>query len=71
MKKMLIMLWVKLSNPVKNEEGAQSLEWLGLAALLIFVLGILSQVLKGSETSIQNIISNILTQIQNLVGTPE
>ncbi|WP_162531520.1 hypothetical protein [Caldibacillus thermoamylovorans] len=53
---------------MKNEKGAQSLEWLGLAALLILVLGIISQAVSKQENSIGEIITNIIKKITEMVG---
>jgi Flp pilus assembly pilin Flp len=64
----LTELYVKLTTPVKNERGAQSLEWLGLAALLILVLGIVSTAVSDSKGSITTIISNIFQKITDMVG---
>ncbi|WP_175986533.1 hypothetical protein [Bacillus sp. Marseille-Q1617] len=64
----LTALYVKLTTPVKNERGAQSLEWLGLAALLILVLGIVSTAVSDSKGSITTIISNIFQKITDMVG---
>jgi Flp pilus assembly pilin Flp len=64
----LTELYVKLTTPVKNERGAQSLEWLGLAALLILVLGIVSTAVSDSKGSITTIISTIFQKITDMVG---
>ncbi|MEG6533437.1 hypothetical protein V6C20_07850 [Caldibacillus thermoamylovorans] len=53
---------------MKNEKGAQSLEWLGLAALLILVLGIISQAVSKQENSIGTLIGKIIEKITNMVG---
>jgi len=55
-------------HPVKNEKGAQSLEWLGLAALLILVLGIISQAVSNEEASIGQVIQKIIQKITKMVG---
>lgn len=68
MKKKLLGLYIKMMHPVKNEKGAQSLEWLGLAALLILVLGLISQAVSKQENSIGEIISNIIKKITEMVG---
>ncbi|MDL0420914.1 hypothetical protein QPM05_12460 [Caldibacillus thermoamylovorans] len=68
MKKKLLGLYIKMMHPVKNEKGAQSLEWLGLAALLILVLGIISQAVSNEEESIGKIIKNIIKKITEMVG---
>ncbi|PLS15382.1 hypothetical protein CVD28_23970 [Bacillus sp. M6-12] len=68
MKNMMIKAWTKMMYPVKNERGAQSLEWLGLAALLILVLGIVSQAVSKSEGSIGDVITKIIDKITQMVG---
>ena len=64
----LTELYTKLMNPVKNEKGAQSLEWLGLAALLILVLGIISTAVSDSSSDITDIIGKIFEKIKAMVG---
>ena len=68
MKEKMIMAWTKMMFPVKNEKGAQSLEWLGIAALLILVLGIISTAMKGQEGAIKELITSIVTKIKGMVG---
>ncbi|MGG0669627.1 hypothetical protein [Sporosarcina koreensis] len=68
MKEKLMMAWTKMTAPVKNETGAQSLEWLGIAALLILVLGIVSTALSGQSESITELVGNIITKISGMVG---
>ena len=60
--------WTNLMIPVKNERGSQSLEWLGIAALLILVLGIISSALSGESESIGKLIKNIISKISGMVG---
>lgn len=68
MKNLLMNTWMNVVAPVKNEKGAQSLEWLGLAALLILVLGIISQAVSGQSGSIGELIGKIITKISGMVG---
>ncbi|QPC48493.1 hypothetical protein G8O30_15780 [Mangrovibacillus cuniculi] len=68
MKKMMMNVWVKMMNPVQNERGAQSLEWLGLAALLILVLSIVSTAVGNQSEGIGNLIEKIITKITEMVG---
>lgn len=52
-----------------NEKGAQSLEWLGIAALLIMVVGIVSTYLGGTgQSTIEGILGDIMTSIQEQIG---
>ena len=68
MKNLLMKAWINIVAPVKNEKGAQSLEWLGLAALLILVLGIISTAVSGQSGAIGNLISSIISKISGMVG---
>lgn len=68
MKEKLMMAWAKMTFPVKNEKGAQSLEWLGIAALLILVLGIISTALSSQEGAIGELVGNIIQKIKGMVG---
>ena len=69
MKEYMQSLLFTLLTPVKNEKGAQSLEWLGLAALLILVLGIISTAVSGQQGAISSLISNIIAKISGMVGS--
>ncbi|WP_075618567.1 hypothetical protein [Paenisporosarcina indica] len=68
MKNLLMNAMMNIVVPVKNEKGAQSLEWLGLAALLILVLGIISTAVSGQSGAIGNLISSIISKISGMVG---
>jgi hypothetical protein len=67
MKNALILFYQKGKNALDNEKGAQALEWLGLAALLIMVLGIISTTLTGNFT-IKGIVDKILQAISKQIG---
>ncbi len=60
--------YTKAMGYLNNEKGAQSLEWLGIAALLILVLGIVSTAISDQQGGITTIISNIISKIQEMVG---
>lgn len=68
MKNLVMKTWMNIVVPVKNERGAQSLEWLGLAALLILVLGIISTAVSGQSGAIGDLISKIISKISGMVG---
>lgn len=61
-------VYVKGKQVLDNEKGAQSLEWLGLAALLIMVLGLVSTALKGGQGAIGEVITKIFTNIKNQIN---
>jgi len=69
MKNLLMKAWMNIVVPVKNEKGAQSLEWLGLAALLILVLGIVSTAVSGQQGAITGLIGTIISKISAMVGS--
>ncbi len=50
------------------EKGTQSLEWLGLAALLILVLGNVSTAVSSQLGGITGIITSIIKKITTIVG---
>lgn len=68
MKEKMKALYLNVLFPVKNEKGAQSLEWLGLAALLILVLGIISTAVSKQKGSIGDLIGKIIEKISGMVG---
>ncbi|MDI7742917.1 hypothetical protein QMK38_12965 [Lysinibacillus fusiformis] len=68
MREYMQILLLTLLSPVKNEKGAQSLEWLGLAALLILVLGIISTAVSGQSGAISGLIGSIVSKISGMVG---
>jgi len=68
MQNFMTEVWGKAMDLFRNERGAQSLEWLGLAALLILLLGIISTAVNSGSGTISEIINNILTKIKNMVG---
>lgn len=68
MKNLLMNAWMNIVAPVKNEKGAQSLEWLGLAALLILVLGIISTAVGEQQGAISGLIGKIINKISTMVG---
>lgn len=66
--KKLTEFYVKATGKLNNEKGAQSLEWLGIAALLILVLGIVSTAISDQEEGITTIISDVIGKISDMVG---
>ncbi|GAA0465601.1 hypothetical protein [Alkalibacillus silvisoli] len=67
MEKIKNFFW-KMMLPVQNERGAQSLEWLGIAALVILVLGIISTAISNSESGITEIITSVIESISEMIG---
>lgn len=69
--KMLTNLYVKAmmktSEVVKNERGSQSLEWIGIAALIVIIVGGLSQVFSG-DTEFGEKIKSKLIELVGSIG---
>ncbi|HLR07662.1 MAG TPA: hypothetical protein VK136_00140 [Bacillota bacterium] len=66
--KKLTKLYVKTTQLFNNEKGAQSLEWLGIAALLILILGIVSTAVSDQKSGITEIITKVIEKIKEMVG---
>ena len=63
MKVLGVKMYMKLRKLLNNEKGAQTLEWLGLAAFLIMLIGIISALLKGQSGALSDIIGKIIKAI--------
>ncbi|MBH0167587.1 hypothetical protein IHV12_22010 [Fictibacillus sp. 7GRE50] len=69
MQKLSIALYLRVQEALKNQKGAQSLEWLGIAALLIMVVGIASTFLGGAgKGRIEAVLEGIISSIEDQVG---
>lgn len=68
MKNLAVKMVVKVKSLVGNQTGAQSLEWLGLAALLILILGWITKALDGGS-GVSEVVGKIMTAIKNQVGS--
>lgn len=62
-----VKMWVMLSGATRNERGSQSLEWIGIAALIVIIVGALSQVFKGN-TEFGDAIKQKLIDLVKQVG---
>lgn len=40
----------KYEGLIKNERGSQTLEWVGIAAVIVIIVGAISQVFNGDST---------------------
>lgn len=68
MKNLYVSMYLKMKGFVQNQKGAQSLEWLGIAALLIMVVGIISTYLGDQKSAITGIIDKIITEIKEQIS---
>ncbi|MBY6038564.1 hypothetical protein KUV80_18170 [Fictibacillus nanhaiensis] len=60
-------LYVKLINQLFNEKGSQSLEWLGIAAVIVIIVGMISQVF-GGDTAFGEAIKTKLVEMVKDIG---
>jgi cytochrome b len=63
----MMNLYVKLMNQLSNEKGSQSLEWLGIAAVIVIIVGMISQVF-GGDTAFGDAIKNKLVEMVGDIG---
>lgn len=66
MKNLAVQMYVKGKNLLRNERGAMSLEWLGIAALLIMIIGLVSAAIDGG--TIQGVLDKIFNAIKSQIG---
>lgn len=57
----------KTADLVNNERGSQSLEWIGIAALIVIIVGGLSQVF-GGNTEFGDAIKDKLIELVEDIG---
>jgi cytochrome b len=60
-------LYAKLMGHLSNERGSQSLEWLGIAAVIVIIVGMISQVF-GGDTAFGEAIKNKLVEMVADIG---
>jgi cytochrome b len=60
-------LYAKLMSQLTNERGSQSLEWLGIAAVIVIIVGMISQVF-GGDTAFGEAIKDKLVQMVEDIG---
>ncbi|KZE67332.1 hypothetical protein AWM68_19635 [Fictibacillus phosphorivorans] len=63
----MMNLYAKLMNQLSNEKGSQSLEWLGIAAVIVIIVGMISQVF-GGDTAFGEAIKTKLVEMVKDIG---
>jgi hypothetical protein len=48
MKALMIKAYLKGKTYAKNERGSQSLEWIGIAAIIVILTGVISTAMSGA-----------------------
>lgn len=59
-------LYVKMIQPLKNERGAQTLEWVAVAAVVVTIAALLSGAFSGSS-GVKDVVDKIFEKIKNSV----
>jgi cytochrome b len=60
-------LYARLMSQLTNERGSQSLEWLGIAAVIVIIVGMISQVF-GGDTAFGDAIKDKLVEMVEDIG---
>ncbi|EJL39139.1 MULTISPECIES: hypothetical protein [Brevibacillus] len=64
---MMQKLFVKASFSLRNQKGAQSIEWITLAAVVLAVLGAVATFFSKDE-NVGNAVSNTLSEVIGHIG---
>ncbi|MFC3884376.1 hypothetical protein ACFOU2_13050 [Bacillus songklensis] len=48
MKKFMTKACIKVQSYLNNERGSQSLEWIGIAAIIVILTGVISTAMSGA-----------------------
>ncbi|PFG03899.1 hypothetical protein [Bacillus sp. es.034] len=54
---------IKLDGMIRNERGSQTLEWIGIAAVIVILVGVISQAFS-KDTGIGNA---VVTKIKDMI----
>ncbi|MBU8881366.1 hypothetical protein BGM26_20820 [Bacillus sp. FJAT-29790] len=72
---MLLKTWIKVngiySRYVKNERGAQALEWVALGLVVLAVMGAIAAGIKDDETVGNAVMKKLSDLIKNIGGGGE
>jgi hypothetical protein len=60
-------IWEKATTPVRNEEGAQALEWIALGMLVLAIMAAIGTAFNG-DTTVGNAVKNQLVKLINGIG---
>jgi hypothetical protein len=55
---------MKVEDMIKNERGSQTLEWIGIAAVVVIMVGVISTAFSN-DTSIG---TTVLNKIKTMIG---
>lgn len=67
LKNIALKAYVRLKNAVNNEEGAQTLEWIAIGAVVVTIAALLQQAFAGNGLS--DVVTAILNKIKSSVAS--
>jgi hypothetical protein len=59
---------IKLDRMVRNERGSQTLEWIGIAAVVVILVGVISQAFSNDTSIGKTVLNKIKTMIGQIGG---
>lgn len=68
MKNLYTKLYSKLQTYTGNERGSQALEWIGVAAVIITIVTLLSTAVSNSGDGVSGMVSSIFDKIQSMIN---
>ncbi|WP_088102671.1 hypothetical protein [Halalkalibacter urbisdiaboli] len=66
--KTFIKFYTMLTSYTKNERGSQSLEWIGIAAVVVILVGTISSVFAEDESFASAILGKLVDFVSNIGG---
>ncbi|MGG3915111.1 hypothetical protein [Rossellomorea vietnamensis] len=68
MKNSCSKLYSKVLTYTSNERGSQALEWIGVAAVIITIVTLLSTAVSNSGDGVEGMVQSIFQKIQDMIG---
>ncbi|MCR8850846.1 hypothetical protein NQ095_20730 [Rossellomorea sp. SC111] len=59
---------IKLDGMIRNERGSQTLEWIGIAAVIVILVGVISQAFADDTTIGDAVVEKISGMIDSIGG---
>lgn len=57
---------VKLNGMIRNERGSQTLEWIGIAAVIVILVGVISQAFSNDTSIGKAVLDKIKSMIESI-----
>jgi Flp pilus assembly pilin Flp len=69
MKNVCTKLYSKVQTYTGNERGSQALEWIGVAAVIITIVTLLSAAVSSNGDGVEGMVGSIFQKIQDMIGS--